>query len=267
MGRFSIIAALVLGVLLGAGGVLAWTQLRPSDDRDLTSRRPAQFSQPRLAERLMARVARKLVAVRSPQAPMSGGAVLFDAPQVYGGVLCSVRAYAFPTPILRGRRDPADPPWEDDLKITERYSVWKEPGAPAPPGLTAAIACAGLHDFQHLILGDGPAVERDVALLDRAIREARAGTPGFSVTCADRRQDKPITCDGLDLLRRASVRQIRQVGGDWDGGGASRADHLDMVFMEPPDKAQTLTFQLHSTQQPSGDDALHAIEIARDRIG
>jgi hypothetical protein len=264
----SIVAALALGALLGGAGVLAWTRAHPADGRDLSARKPAEVSQAELGRLLMTRVARGLVAVRSPNAPMRDGAVLFDAPKIYGDVLCSVRAYAFPAWIVRGRPDPADAaaPWKDDLRIEERYAVWREPGAPAPPGLTPETACARLHDVQHLILGEGPAVVRDVALVDAAIRQVRAGAPAFALTCIDRRRETPVACDGAAILRQASVRQIRQVGADWNGAAASGAGHLDMVFLEPP-AGEALTLQLTIAPGAGGEDALRAIAIARDATG
>jgi hypothetical protein len=272
MGRLSILAALILGALLGGLAVFAWTPAR--SDRDLTGVHPTQLSTPDLAHILMARVARNLVAARSPKAPMSDGAVLFAAPKPYGGVLCSVKTYAFPAWIVRGRRTAADAqrPWQDDLQITERYSVWREPGGPVTPGLTPQTACDRQQDLQHLIVGDGPAVERDVALLDVAIRQARSGAVPFALSCEDRRSGSSAPCDGLDILRKASVRQIRQVGGDWDGGGPARAEHLDMVFLDARaagaacGQSETLTFELHTAPAASGEDTLKTVKVSRDHI-
>lgn len=277
-------AALILGLALGASAVCAWTALgqRAASgstsgtyaSADLTKVRPAALSIDRLADTLMLRVSRELVHVDAPERPMLGGALLYDQPTGFGHFLCEVRAYRFPSRIVRGRRSSDDQNWQPTLEVERMYAVWREPNAKSSSDEDSR-ACKDPINPRALISGDALDVEAAAEMLDWAASQARKGALPFKVTCVDARSPpKDTACDGLDLLRRASATQIRQVLPDEEhetASGASSPDWTQMVFLDAASlgdgcgQSETLSLNLiHGPLRRS--HSLHGIAIRRDVI-
>lgn len=282
MDRVAIALALVVGLVLGGGVVMVWLgprlaegpKVAASNIGDLTTMRSGSLSTSELAQTLMTRVSRELGLAASPEQPMRDGVTLYGQPTAWGDFLCEVRAYRFPARILRGRPSKQDRNSEPTLEIEPMYVVSREPSQVASPG-ARAHACGTNIDPRQLIHGDALDVERAARMLTRAVAQARRGALPFEVTCIDARSPpKDAACDGMDLLRRASAREIRQVMPDEEDEttpGVRAPNWSQKVFLNAAafgdgcGQRETLTFDIvHGPLRTS--ENLHGIAIRRDII-
>jgi hypothetical protein len=119
------------------------------------------------------------------------GVAFITRPLPYGDNLCRVDIVSFPAKIVTGRADPNASRFEDNLTLRRGYGVWT---TSAKSGDTRDVACSRYRDFQHLVFGDGLAIDRTVAVLAKAIAAVRAGDASFHVGCATGDGGKVISC-------------------------------------------------------------------------
>lgn len=268
MVKLYVIAALVIGILLGAVATILW------DDRD--ARRDlskAELSTQALGRQLMRRVADSFVA-NERSIPLEAGAGFYDTPKPYSNVLCRVNYIEIPAKVVRGHVKWPQEYWDDEIKVRTRYGVWKRPSAPA--FLTREAACPKYRDFANLIDSeDGGAVERVVVLVGRARDLARSGKVNFQVSCKDLRGERPMACDGMALLRAIDVTSIRWVQPREKAAAAHSSTRVDEVGMAwSPASAcgvrEGLNFRVRSVQvygeHSSSDGDILAIDFEKHTI-
>jgi hypothetical protein len=258
------VVALSIGAMLGLSATVpAWVfraQSLPPAAAHQNFPVPEKSERSALATKLMGRIAPRFVS----QETEDDGVVFYDQPTPYGDAVCRVRSYAFAGRVVEGHPEREDHRPIENLTVSDLYGLWAEPGTAKAQSGDRDRNCARFRDFNHLISGsDGIAVMRATTVLADAIREARSGEPRFKVTCLDRREDRPVICDGVILLRQTSIRDVLQVEPIWTDyawddpaftSKATGATYLDRVDLRAPTngracgQTETLTFRLETRQ-------------------
>ena len=255
-------AWIAVGIVLGAGAVMAWdalilpfypawSPLEPSpqglhDDHSLPSTTA-------LARVLLDRVARTFVADSRPRWPLAAGVGFYTRPKAFGEALCQIDVVSVPGKIVRGGAARAQGGRDDDISILTMYGVWKKPGIVGGSGIADDAACSRFRDFDHLISGDGLAVERGVNMVYSVIDLVKAGRINFNVTCVDQRQDRPVRCDGAALIRTMDPKEISQIDNIEETSTSGSAHHVDEVVLRQRGRGscgleEMLTLKIGSTQ-------------------
>ncbi|CAN5471639.1 hypothetical protein BH10PSE14_BH10PSE14_27540 [soil metagenome] len=197
----------------------------------------------KLGAALMARVGKRFVGSTEGEDKLADGVTFFDTPKPMERALCRVNAFYVAPKAISGSQPAAGQEfWEDDLTITRRYATWTSPSNPEENDGKAKAACAAFRDFGNTFIDDGLYPDRGPILFDILQRMARgefaASVPLSCVeTSSPDARAKTRPCDGRAVLRRWSLKQLRQVqhnGTAKDGGGNVYWDTL--LFATPSDK-------------------------------
>ncbi|MEG3143319.1 hypothetical protein U1839_01515 [Sphingomonas sp. RT2P30] len=162
------------------------------------------------AARLMPRIDKHFVADNrhgQPRGP--DGVTFYEQPTLVGGSLCRIGTYTLAAHVVANTPD-------NDVKVGERFGIWKRPTSPDQPAPAGQKACAAYRDFDHMIRADSPsAAMRGADLLDAMIARAQSGRLDVPHSCQDttqaKRPDDSAPCDAIALLKRMTVKQLGDV--------------------------------------------------------
>ena len=234
-----LIAALSIGVALGAIGAISWSRLHAGGSvdasQDLTTQKG--LSDRTLARVLFERASKKFIARAQAENPDEVG--FFFQPTLSDKRICSIEEVRFPGWLVSGGTRDADINASTPIYTIERFAIWNAPGELHRE--TAEQACARYRDFNHLIEAENtyPSnVERVVEALIDASAQAKSGKTDFKLTCVDARNDPTIkACDGRLLLAKLNVRDISSVRDR--NPNAVGAEDRESVDLRPGTKAAT----------------------------
>lgn len=191
----------------------------------------------KLGADLMSRVGRRFVASYH-DGHIEDGVTFYDRPKPYDSALCRVNVYSIrPKAITGNWPNSGQDFWDDDMTVERAYAFWTSPSAPENNDRKAMEACGAYRDFQNtFITDDERSPERGPILLDILLKIAKSGARApFAIDCTymdspDPEKGRP--CDSRAILRRWSLRQLRQVmttPGEQDRNGRKHRDALIMA--------------------------------------
>ncbi len=265
------------GFVVGAIVVSCWAVIRPgpSATEDLRDQvHTATMPRAELARALFDRVAPTFVGDTRVEDRRVGYVAFIAQPKLYGRFMCSVDAVSLPWKSTKLPRGAVPFP---NVSFDTGYGIRRAPDAPQEEVTDLNVPCAHYRDFDHLISGDGLAIDRAVSVLNKAMVRARSNQGGFVLKCADDRDGTNKPCDGGAILRTLNLKDIDQVEAGDVRKSERSAEYADRIWMNTTGRghgchggADTMIIRVVSLQtfgrQAASDGEPTEIDIRRGYI-